>query len=89
LAAQPGGASAALRRLVDEARRDRDGAEALRQARETLYRVMTILAGDLPHYEDAARALFAGDTPRLSSLADGWPDDIRAYLRGFISRLPA
>jgi hypothetical protein len=89
LAAQPGGASAALRRLVDEARRDRDGAEALRQARESVYRVMTVLAGDLPNYEDATRALFAGDTPRMLSLMDQWPADIRGYLGEFTSRLPA
>jgi len=41
LATQPGGASAALRRLVEAARRESGGADAVRQAQEAAYRVMT------------------------------------------------
>ncbi|MBL8552952.1 MAG: DUF2239 family protein [Phenylobacterium sp.] len=81
LADQPGGASAALRRLVEDARRDPAAAD--RKVRETAYRVMTVLAGDLPGYEDAARALFAGDAARLAELAGVWPADVAAYVRGF------
>jgi hypothetical protein len=78
LAAQPGGASAALRRLVEEASR-RSPAEA-RRAQEAVYRVMTVLAGDAPAYEEAVRALFAGADERLDALIAAWPSDIRGYV---------
>jgi hypothetical protein len=87
LATQPGGASAALRRLVDEARRVNSGGDATRQAQEAAYRVMTVLAGDLPNYEDATRALFAGDAPRLNAITGQWPCDIKDYVAGFTARI--
>ncbi|TAJ70714.1 MAG: DUF2239 family protein [Phenylobacterium sp.] len=77
LASQPAGASAALRRLVEEARRAGDGPQRERQAREAAYRVMSALAGDLPGFEEASRALFAGDMEGLRSLAAAWPTDVR------------
>ena len=81
LSDQPGGASATLRRLVDEARRRSGGADAARQAQEAAYRVMTALAGDLPGYEEAVRALFALDAARLSDEISAWPQDVAAYVR--------
>jgi hypothetical protein len=81
LATQSGGASAALRRLVDQARREAGEADAVRQAREVTYRVITVLAGDLPDYEDATRALFAGDRVGFDHLTAGWPADIGDYVR--------
>jgi uncharacterized protein len=89
LAAQPGGASAALRRLVDPARRTSGGADEVRQAQEATYRVMTTLAGDLPGYEEATRALFAGDRPRLDQLTASWPRDIGDYVRELNARADA
>lgn len=80
LAAQPGGASAALRRLIEETRRNTQGAGDARQAQEALYRVMSATAGDLPGFEDASRALFARDDAKLDSLIAAWPVDIAAYL---------
>jgi hypothetical protein len=80
LAAQPGGASAALRRLVEVAGREAEGPDRERRAREAAYRVMSALAGDLPHYEEAIRALFGGDEARLAHLIESWPKDIAAYL---------
>nr|WP_308238347.1 DUF2239 family protein [Phenylobacterium sp. J367] len=80
LAAQPGGASAALRRLVEEARRSNEGADRAREAQEALYRVMSALGGDLPGFEEAIRALYAADDPRFDALISAWPDDIRAYV---------
>ena len=79
LNAQPGGASVALRRLVDEARRSSAPAQQARQNQERAYRVMSALAGDRPGYEEALRALFAGDRARLEAQIVGWPDDIRAF----------
>ena len=82
LAAQPGGASAALRRMVETARL-RDGeAGRIRLAREAAYRFMTTMAGDRPGYEEAIRALFAGDRTRLEDLVAGWPGDLRDHAIG-------
>lgn len=86
LATQPGGASAALRRLVDQARRDSGGADAVRQAQEVTYRVMTTLAGNLPNYEEATRALFANDRERFNQLTAAWPADIGDYVRELNAR---
>ncbi len=80
LARQPGGASVALRRLVDEARRVHAGRDAARAAREAAYGVMTGLAGNLPGFEEAARALFAGDRAGFEAHLAGWPDDLRSHL---------
>ncbi|MQP75565.1 DUF2239 family protein [Stenotrophomonas sp. MYb238] len=80
LAAQPGGASSALRRLVEEARRRDGGAGDLRQRREAQYRAMLALAGDLPGFEEASRALFAGDAAGFAERLRQWPADVRDYL---------
>lgn len=79
LASQPGGASHALRRLVEEARRRDGGQSEARTAQEAAYRFMSALAGDLPGFEEATRALFANDAARFAVHAAGWPADIRAY----------
>lgn len=81
LAGQPGGASAVLRRLVDDARRAGADPERIRRQRETVYRVMTALAGDLPAFEEATRALFAGDADRFDALIGAWPAPVAAYIR--------
>ncbi|MBN9219771.1 MAG: DUF2239 family protein [Mesorhizobium sp.] len=79
LALQPGGASQALRRLVDEARRSATGQDRMRMAREATYRFMSAIAGDLPGFEEATRALFAGGEPRFRELIQSWPADVRGY----------
>lgn len=81
LSAQPGGASVALRRLVEEARRTGGGRDRVRRAQEVAYRFMTALAGDLPGYEEATRALFAGDRARFEARTAGWPADVAGYAR--------
>jgi hypothetical protein len=77
LAAQPGGASVALRKLVEAAGRQEDAAIVERARRDAAYRFMSAMAGDRPGFEEAARALFAGDRDRLAWLSRDWPDDIR------------
>src|SRR5258705_1465072 len=57
---QPGGASVALRKLVEEARRANAGRDRARRSREAAYRFMSVMAGNLPGFEEATRALFAG-----------------------------
>ena len=77
---QPGGASAALRRLVEAARKDKAGLDARRQAQDLAYRVLSALAGNLPDYEEALRAFYGDDEPRFESLTTAWPTDIQAYV---------
>ena len=81
LAAQPGGASAALRRLVEEARRSSGAKGRARAAQEAAYRFMAAMAGDLPGFEEATRALFANDRQRFERHAAQWPGDVCAYAR--------
>lgn len=76
---QPSGASAALRRLVEAAIKHEPGKERARRMRAALSRFLSAMAGDRPHYEDACRALFAGDTPRFCALVERWPKDIREH----------
>ncbi|MDB5616374.1 DUF2239 family protein [Tardiphaga sp.] len=80
LNARPGGASVALRKLVEEARRVHADADRIRAARDAAYHFMSAMAGDRPHFEEAARALFAGDEARFAALIADWPGDIRAHL---------
>lgn len=79
LATQPGGASVALRKLVEEARRVHADKDRMRQAQERAYHFMSAMAGDLPGYEEAIRALFADDESKFGSLIGNWPDDIRHH----------
>jgi hypothetical protein len=76
---QPGGASVALRKLVDEARRSLGGRDRIRQAQEVTYRFLLAMGGDLPGYEEALRALFAGERQRFEGLLASWPGDIREH----------
>ncbi|GAB3386362.1 DUF2239 family protein [Azotobacter armeniacus] len=77
LAAQPGGASIALRKLVEEARRADEGSPRRRQ--ERAYHFILAMAGDLPGFEEASRALFAGDEAGFRARIAGWPQDIRRH----------
>ena len=78
---QPGGASVALRRLVQEASRVNADRDAVRASREATYRFMTAIAGALPGFEEATRALFAGERNRFEGLIDAWPADLRTQLQ--------
>jgi hypothetical protein len=80
LAAQAGGASVALRKLVHEARRNGGERGRTRQARDRAYHAMSTLAGNLAGFEEASRALFAGDHERLVAQMAAWPEDVRAYV---------
>ncbi len=81
LNAQPGGASVALRKLVEVARRDTETADRQRQGRESAYRFMAAMAGAAPDYDEAARALFAGDAAGFARRIATWPADIRTHLQ--------
>jgi hypothetical protein len=79
LAQQKGGASVAIRRLVDEARRANEDGDRIRLGQEAAYRFMSAMAGNRPHFEEAIRALFAADPRRFEKLIAEWPADVRDH----------
>jgi len=79
LAQQRGGASVAIRRLVEQARRGGGDKDRPRQAQQAAHRFMAAMAGNRPHYEEAIRALFAPDRARFEKLIAGWPVDVRDH----------
>lgn len=80
LSAQPGGASVALRKLVEEARKASGDRDRHRAARDAAYHFMSAMAGNLENFEEASRALFADDRRRFVSLIAPWPADIRDHV---------
>jgi hypothetical protein len=79
LATQPGGASVALRKLVEEARRANSDKERTRKAHERSYHFMSAISGGLPGFEEATRALFANDRLNFVELIGTWPSDVRDH----------
>jgi hypothetical protein len=79
LSRQSGGASVALRKLVDEARRISAGQDIIRQSQEAAYRFMSATAGNEKGFEEAARALFAADERQFDAATATWPADIRRF----------
>jgi hypothetical protein len=79
LDAQPNGASATLRRLVEHAMKSEPAQQRAARARAALGKFLTSMAGDRPHYEEASRALYRGETPRFEELVRRWPKDVRDY----------
>ena len=80
LGQQPGGASAAMRRLVEQARRGNDGRARAHQAMEAVERFMLAIAGDLDGYEEASRSFYRSDRQRFTTITKKWPQDIRDHL---------
>lgn len=78
---QPGGASVALRKLVEEARHVKAGSDRVRRAQEATYKFLNAIAGNEPGFEEAMRALFGGDQATFESLIAAWPGDIPAHAR--------
>jgi hypothetical protein len=86
LNSQSGGASVALRKLVEAARLAGDDKDRRRHAQEAAYRFMTALAGNLPDYEDATRALYAADPARFDASIAQWPADVREHATRLAAR---
>lgn len=86
LASQPGGASATLRRLVEEARRTHRERDAARLAGEAIDRFMSAMTGDLPGHEEASRAFWRKEHERFTQLTDAWPADVREHVRRLATR---
>lgn len=81
LASQSGGASVALRKLVEAARRTSEVKDRVRQASSVGYKFMSTMAGHEAGFEEASRALFAGDQMRFEALIAPWPVDVQAHLK--------
>lgn len=79
LAKQPGGASVALRKLVEEASKTHVEIDLTRESRDAAYRFISVLGGNLPNFEEANRALYAGDQPRFRDQISVWPMDVQIY----------
>lgn len=89
LAAQPGGASVALRKLVEQARRENEAQDARRQRQEAAYHFMSSMAGNLPGFEEATRALYADDREAYARQVAQWPQDVRGYAMSLAWGAPA
>lgn len=81
LSAQPGGASVALRKLVEHAKRASASSDSIRQAQAAAYRFMSAMAGNLDGFEEAARALFGAERAKFDALIAAWPLDVQAHLQ--------
>lgn len=81
LASQPGGASVALRKLVEAARREAEAPDRQRRARDAAYRFASAAAGDAPGFEAAMRALYAGDREGFEAGLAQWPADVAVHAR--------
>jgi uncharacterized protein len=78
---QPNGASAALRRLVDEGRKREPEKQRARLAMDAANRFLSAMAGNLPGYEEATRALYAANREHFEHLTEDWPRDIQSHAR--------
>ena len=85
LASQTGGASVALRKLVDAARRASESRDRVRQASAAGYRFMSTMAGHEPGFEEASRALFAGDQTAFEARIAAWPVDVQTHLKKILA----
>ena len=81
LATQPGGASVALRRLIEKARKEHNPQDTIRTAQDATYNFMYAIAGNLQGFEEATRALYAGDQRRFAFETELWPEDVRTHLQ--------
>lgn len=88
LAAQPGGVSVTLRKLVEEARRHQATQKDYRKSQDRAYQFAVAIAGDFPDFEESVRALFAGDKERLLALTESWPSDVVNHIVHLAFTLP-
>lgn len=79
LASQPGGASVTLRKLVEDAKKKNQSRDQSRKIQESTHRFMTVMAGNLPQFEEALRALYAKDKIKFEKIVKAWPEDIREH----------
>ncbi len=81
LAAQRGGASVALRQLVEHAIKTTRDSHSMRRGQDVTYRFVSAMAGNEPGFEEAIRALFRGQHERFDECVQAWPPDIRDHAK--------
>jgi len=79
LRTQPGGASVALRKLVEQARLANADKDRNRQSQQAAYRFLSFMGGDRLGFEEASRALFRGERESFEAMIADWPADIRDF----------
>lgn len=89
LNAQPGGASSALRKLVDEARKKNASKDNARMVHDAAAKFMFTMAGDCPGFEEASRQYYRGDYQSFWTIIEenAWPADIKGHLRKMVDRV--
>ncbi len=76
---QSGGASVALRKLVEQARKANADKERADMAKTAANRFLFTVAGNFPGLEETTRALFAGDKVGFLKQTEPWPEDVRNF----------
>jgi len=87
LAKQSGGASAALRRLVEEARKGSMEKDRRAELQQAVHRFLWDMAGNLTGFEEVSRAFYAGDFEKVRALISDWPPDVRVHTKRLVQRL--
>jgi hypothetical protein len=82
---QPGGASVALRKLVEAASREAAPRDRARLALEAVDRFTQAMAGNLPGYEEVMRAFYRNDDDLFHRLTQAWPVDIGDHARRLVA----
>lgn len=85
LGQQTGGASVALRKLVEVASRASAMQDRVRQSSAAGYKFMATIAGHEPGFEEASRALFAADTVAFDAQIARWPTDVQTHLKKILA----
>ncbi|MES2802482.1 MAG: DUF2239 family protein [Bdellovibrionota bacterium] len=79
LSTQSGGASATIRRLVDEKMKAPTPKDKIKQTQESVYTFLNSIAGDLTNFEDAIRFLYRQDEAKFKDAIADWPKDLKKH----------
>ncbi|MGL1956909.1 MAG: DUF2239 family protein [Colwellia sp.] len=80
LATQRGGASATLRRLVEEALNNVSSEDLILIQQQQLDGFMMLFLGDEPGFEEASRALYRNSKVSFDKAIAAWPTEIKALV---------
>jgi len=86
LESQPSKASGTLRRLVESAMKSESREDRSRRRLEAAGRFMWSMAGNFEGFEEASRALYAGNRAGFAERIASWPADIRQHLERMVQQ---